>query len=215
MRISTLLLAIAGCMPSEYIADYAMQPASQPLLDGRAATGELRTFIFEGTREVPSLRYADDRLIVDWTVYSWGLNLTVENRTEQPMRVFWSDARLEGDFEVSLVLAEPGSREERSIPQEPTVIPPRERARYRVIPGPPGQWQPLTGAEDRGFWQRQRAMFDLEVDQAIGGHGRDQLAQQAVGRTLRFRLPIEIQGRRHDVVLPALIVGAATRPSYY
>lgn len=213
--LAILLLLITGCIPSEHIAEYGMEPAGQPLLDEEPAPGELRSFVFEGARDVRAIRYESGDVVVDWITRSSGVSLEVENRTDQPIRVDWSAARLEGSFEAPLVLTDPGGREERAMPQAPTAVAPGERAHYGAIPGPPGAWQSFTGEEHRGFWQRERSVFDLDVDKASNDEARDQLARQAVGRTLRLVLPLELEGRVHELVLPARVGEATTRPSYY
>lgn len=210
-----LVALIAGCSPSEYIADYGLQPVDEAVLDGEPAPGEVRAFVFDGVRPVPSVRYEDDAVVVDWTLYSSTGTVTIENRTASPLRVIWSDTRMEGDFHAPLVLAEPGSYEERDFPQQPTVVGPAARARYTTIPGPPGDWQPFTGDENRGFWQRARPAFDLDVAHAESQRERDALAERAVGRQLRLVLALEIEGQRHELGVPARVIEANVRASYY
>lgn len=213
--LAILLLLVAGCAPSEHIADYGMEPAGRPLLNGEPASGEIRSYVFEGARDVRSLRYESGEVAIAWITYSWGVSLEVENRGDQPIGVNWSGARLEGSFEAPLVLADPGSRDERRLPQAATVVRPGDRARYQAIPGPPGSWQPFTDEENRGFWQRERPVFDLDVDSVPSEDERNRLARQAVGQILRLVLPLELQGNHQELILPARVVEVTTRASYY
>lgn len=210
-----ILAVVGGCTPSEYIADYGLHPMGEAVLNGEPAPGELRPFVFDGAKPVRSVRYEDERVVVDWTTYSSNVRLEVANRTDSPLRVIWSETRIEGDFEAPLVLAEPGTFEQRGLPQQATVVGPGERESYTTIPGPPGDWQPLTDEEDRGFWQRERPMFDLDVDGAEDGSERDALAALAVGREIRLVLALDMGGERHELILPARVVEANTRASYY
>jgi hypothetical protein len=209
------LLVIAGCVPSEYIADYGLHPAGPATLDGDAAPGTLHSFVFDRLKGVRSVRYEDERLAVDWTVYSTRPRLEVENRTAAPLRVIWSETRIEGDFEAPLVLASPGPRDQRDLPQQPTVVEPGTREKYHTVPGPPGRWQPFTRDESRGFWQGARPMFDLDVNGAPGKRERNALAERALGSELRLVLVLEIDGRRHALRLPARVAEVSTRASYY
>jgi hypothetical protein len=213
--LAALAVPAVACTPSEYIADYGLQPAAAATLNGDSAPGVLRPFVYDGAVGVRSVQYEDERVAVDWTLNSRFARLEIENRTDAPLRVIWSESRLEGDFEAPLILAESGTHDERSLPQEPTVVPPAARARYSTIAGPPGRWQAFTNDEDRGFWQSARPMFDLDVDGAGERDGRDALAERAVGRELRLVLPLEIEGRRYELGLPVRVIRASVRASYY
>jgi hypothetical protein len=213
--LAALVALVSACAPSEYIADYGLLPAGSALLNGDPAPGAMRAFVFHGVAGVRSVRYQDERVAVDWTLYSRTARLVVENRTAAPLRVFWSEARIEGDFEAPLVLSTPGTADARDLPQEPTIVAPADRASYSVIPGPPGRWQHFTNDPDRGFWQMARSMFDLDVAGTGDRRARDALAERAVGSELRLVLSLEIEGARHEFRLPARVVEASVRASYY
>jgi hypothetical protein len=213
--LASLLALGAACTPSEYIADYGLRPVCSATLNGGAVPGALRPFVFDGAEPVEAVRYEDDRVLVDWTLYSRNARLEIENRTGAPLRVIWGESRLEGDFQASLLLADPGTREERSLPQIPTEVPPFTRATYSTIAGPAGRWQAFTDDRNRGFWQPVRPMFDLDVDGAGELSAKSALARQAVGRQLRLVLPLEIEGRRYELDLPVQVSAASVRASYY
>jgi hypothetical protein len=212
--LAALALPVVACTPS-YLAEYGLRPAGPATLDGAPAPGALSGFVFDGADPVPAVRYEDDRVAVDWILNSSRARLEIENRTGKPLRVIWSEARLEGDFQAPLILAESGTRKERSLPQEPTVLPPTERATYRTIVGPPGRWQAFTRDTGRGFWQSARPMFDLDVGGTRERGTRNALAERAVGTELRLVLPLEIEGMRYELALPVRVSGASVRASYY
>jgi hypothetical protein len=212
--LAALAVPVAGCTPS-YLAEYGLRPAGSATLNGAPAPGSLSAFVFDGADPVPAVRYEDDRVAVDLVLNSSRARLEIENRTEAPLRVIWSEARLEGDFQAPLILAASGTRDERSLPQEPTVLPPAERATYRTIAGPPGRWQAFTNDRDRGFWQSARPMFDLDVHGTSERSARSALAERAVGSELHLVLPLEIEGRRYELRLPVRVSGASVRASYY
>jgi hypothetical protein len=81
------LLVIAGCVPSEYIADYGLQPGGAATLGSSPAPGELQSFVFEGARAVQFVRYEDERLAVDFTY--------------DQSRGFWHRARPMFDLDVN------------------------------------------------------------------------------------------------------------------
>lgn len=213
--LAVVAVSTLACTPSEYIADYGLQPAGVAVLNGDSAPGTLRQFVFDGADEVRSIRYDDERVVVAWTLYSTGARLEIENRSAAPLGVVWSESRIEGAFDAPLILAEPGTYEQRSLPQQPTLVPPGEREQYSTIPGPAGRWQPFTDDENRGFWQRARPMFDLDVDRPDNGHERSALAERALGSELRLVLTLEIEGNRYELGLPARVVEASVRASYY
>jgi CheY-like chemotaxis protein len=211
----TLALPVLACTPSEYIAEYGLRPVGSATLNGAPAPGALSPFVFDGADPVPAVRYQDERVAVDWILSSRRARLDIENRTDAPLRVIWSESRLEGDFQTPLILAEAGTRHERSLPQEPTVIPPAGRVTYRAIAAPPGRWTAFTNDQDRGFWQSARSIFDLDVDGASERGARIALAERAVGMELRLVLPLEIAGSRYELELPVRVSGASVRGSYY
>jgi hypothetical protein len=213
--MAALAVTVVTCTPSEYIADYGLRPMGSPTVNGSPAPGALSPFVFDGADPLPAVRYEDDRVAVDWILYSRAARLEIENRTNAPLRVIWSDSRLEGDFQAPLILAAPGTHDERGLPQEPTVITPAGRQTYSAIAGPPGKWQAFGNDPDRGFWQSTRPMFDLDVDGAGERSRRDALAQRAVGQELRLVLSLEMDGRSYELALPVRVVGATVRASYY
>jgi hypothetical protein len=212
--LASLVALGAACTPSEFIADYGLRPVGPASLNGAPAPGTVTPFVFDGAERVEAVRYEDDRVAVGWTLYSRNARLEIENRTGSPLRVIWAESRLEGDFQASLILAESGTQEERSLPQEPSEVPPTARAAYSTIAGPAGRWQAFTDDTGRGFWQSTRPMFDLDVDGA-GEGDRNALAQRAVGRQLRLVLPLEVEGRRYELGLPVQVSAASVRASYY
>jgi hypothetical protein len=212
--LATVAVPVVACTPS-YIVEYGLQPVGFATLNEAPAPGALSPFVFDGVDPVPAVRYQDDRVVVDWILRSSRSRLEVVNRTEAPLRVIWSETRLEGDFQAPLILADAGTEEERSLPQEATVIPPGGRATYSTIAGPPGHWQAFTNDRNRGFWQSARPMFDLDVDGAAGRHTRNAIAEQAVGREFRLMLRLEIEGMHYELGLPVRVSGASVRASYH
>lgn len=207
-------VGVFACTASEHVADYGIEPVAQARLNGVEASGEWQPFVFEGANRVPSGRYQDEDVRIDWTVFSFGVTLTIENRSSYPLDVVWSESRIEGDFEAPLILTEPGTPEERSIPQQPTTVLAGTVQTYSAIAGPPGEWQPFTDDPQRGFWQRERSLFDLDLDNAPEDERR-LAAQRAVGQEIHLVLVLESEGERKRLDLPARVIEAKVRPAYY
>jgi len=146
---------------------------------------------------------------------SSSIHVTVENRSEEPLEILWSEAELAGDFTAPLILRTPGTKEERSLPQQPTSLAPGESEYYQLILGPPGRWQPFSDDKARGFWQASRSLFDLDIDAAPSAEERQHLMQQAVGLEFRLLLPLQQGNNRRDLVLPLRVSGAEVRATYY
>lgn len=216
LRRATVAVAVVtfACTASEHVADYGIEPVAKARVNGVEADGEWQAFMFEGANRIPSGRYEDDDIRVDWTVFSFGVTLTIENRSRSPLDVLWSESRIEGDFQAPLILTDPGSPEERKIPQQPTTVGAGEVSTYSAIAGPPGEWQPFTDDPERGFWQRERSLFDVELDNAPEEERR-LAAQRAVGREIDLVIVFEIEGERRRLVLPARVIEAKVRAAYY
>lgn len=116
---------------------------------------------------------------------------------------------------IPLILSDSGTKEERSLPQQPSSLAPGESDFYDLIPSPPGRWQPFSDDKTRGFWQRSRSLFDLDIDAAPSAEERQHLMQQAVGLEFRLVLPLQLGEKRRDLVLPLRVTGAEVRATYY
>ena len=207
------LLAATGCPVSEWIAHYDVVPAGLARVDGESAEGDLQTAGEPGKRSRVRLERPEVAVVVGFE--SASIHLTVENRSEEPLEILWSKAKLAGDFTAPLILGNSGSKEERSLPQQPTSLAPGESDYYQLILGPPGRWQPFSDEKTRGFWQRSRSLFDLEVDAAPRAEERQRLMQQSVGLEFRLVLPLQMGEDRRDLVLPLRVTGAELRAVYY
>lgn len=217
-KLRRAMVAVAvvasACTASEHVADYGIEPVAKARLNGVETDGNWQSFIFEGANRVPSGRYEDEDIRIDWTVFSFGSTITIENRSPSPLGVIWSECRIEGDFEAPLILTDPGTREERKIPQQPTTVGAGEKSTYSAIAGSPGEWQPFTDEPQRGFWQRERSLFDVELDD-VPEEERRLAAQRAVGREIRLVFVFEIEGERRRLMLPARVTDAQVRATYY
>jgi hypothetical protein len=207
-------LVVSGCAPSEYIADYSIRPLPQAVMNGRTAPGTWSSFQFDGVKPIPSGRYTDERMLVEWTLVSSEISLKIENRSSGPLQVLWSESRIEGDFQAPLILGQVGPAEERKLPQQPTTIVSGATATMRAFAGPPGRWQPLTDDPTKGFWQRQRPLFDIDVDK-LSGDERESAVRATVGRSIRLVIVFRSAGERQELVLPAEVTEARVRAVYY
>lgn len=210
-----LILGGFGCPVSEWVADYGIEVNETALVNGEPSDAQWSTFESERGSGFPAGRYESDDTRIDVVLSSTGIDLEIENRTEEPLTVYWSETMLDGDYESPLLRADSGPRKELEPPQPPTQVAPGSIARFRLIPGPPGEWQPFTYSENEGFWQRSASLFGLEIDSEDDEDSRRQLAREAIGLDLRLHLPVEILGERNDLILPMEVSEATVRPVYY
>lgn len=209
-----LLLGAAACPVSEYVADYHLEPAG-PATAAGVEVGALESRTVETPNGARAVRTEGDEVALEWRLTSRGADLRVENRGDAPLALHWDGARLEGDFAAPLVLASPGSFEERDLPQRPTTLPPGGEETYSLILGPPGPWQPFTDDPDHGFWTLRRPLFDLDVDAASGSAARLETARRALGHELRLVLPIGVEGAEGEIAVPVRVADVRVRPTHY
>lgn len=208
-----LLLGTAACPVSEHVADYHLAPAGAAESGIDAGSLDLRAV--ETANGARALRAESPELALEWRLTSRGAELRVENRGGEPLGLHWDGARIEGDFAAPLVLATPGGREERALPQRPSVLPAGAEETYSLIAGPPGPWQPFTDDPQSGFWTLRRPLFDLDVDGAAGSAARLETARRALGREVRLVLPVERAGTHGELAVAARVADARVRPTYY
>jgi hypothetical protein len=148
---------------------------------------------------ITKYRTDDYMLRIDWRATSFGVVFTIKNKTNEPVKVVWDEARFLDEQGRSHRVIHTGiGYEERNLPQPGTVILGGMNLQDFIYPLDYFQWEVIRGTRS----DKQQGYGDRKpfLPTKIKGSAEElrEKAEVLVGKTFQAALPLEISNVRTD-----------------
>ncbi len=150
--------------------------------------------------------FEDEMVKVLWAFRSTQMAFSLENRTEQSIKIPWDEAAFIDESGRSHRVMHAGVRlDDREKPQAPSVVVPKGLLKDIVAPTDYVHWRERT-KQTAGRWEEKCLLpdFDFHSSSLKGEYATfadfDNAAKSKVGKTIQVLLPLEIEGVVSDYI---------------
>jgi len=152
---------------------------------------------------------------VTWAVTSHGLDAHITNPADTTVAIQWEGATFSYDGGEPEPLVGTARHETPDIPQLPTVIPAGGTMIVGMLPSSHAKWEWLPSRAMGGSWGAESALFGILPTSVQTEEERRALAETAVGKRFKIRVPISTGSREITYIFDARVMGAEVYASYH